>query len=661
MYSDKSIKPIIFIGKLNTKLSTLDLQKNINDLTKLLVPTLADWCTIHMVVEGGNLIRLKTFFNDPKKANIARIFSKKYKDSKNAPPSKYLTKVLKTKKTVIVRNIDESWYKQAARDSEHYKLLKELNPKSHMLVPLLTHSGLIGIISLARNKNSHGFNKTDEILINQIAHKAAMAIENSILYKKIQQQNDRLLNTVSNVPGIVWEAWGKPSKNIPQNNYVSDYIEKMLGYTPKEWLSSPDFWIKIIHPDDKKRVIKESTEIFNSGIGGVNRFRWLKKDKTPVWVEAHSKVILDESGKPQGMRGVTMDITERKKAEDVLSRLAAIVESSDDAIISKDLKGIVQSWNKGAERLYGYTESEILGKSIAKIFPEDRKEEFYEMMEVINMGEAIDHFETKRVSKNGRLIDVSLSIAPLKDANGKVIGASAIGRDISESKELERRKDAFIGMASHELKTPITTMKAFVQILQKKLEPLKDAKLEYFLDKTNQQLDRLTDLISSLLDLSKIQSGQLDLNKEKFDFDSLISTAVEDIQGLANNHKIQVKGKSGYIVYGDKHRILQVMTNLLNNAIKYSPGAEKVVIKILPDENKVTVAVQDFGIGISKVHQKRIFDRFFRASGASEKTFPGLGIGLYISSQFIHRHGGKIWVDSAKQKGSTFYFSIPLK
>lgn len=661
MITKDSIEPIIFLDKLNTKLSTLDLQKNINDLAKLLVPALADWCAIHMVDERGELIRLKTYLNDPKKAKIAREISKKYKDSKTAPPSKYLTQVLMTKKTVIVRKIDESWYKKASRDSEHYKLLKELNPNSHMLVPLLTNSKLIGIISLARNKSSPKLNKTDGILINQIAHKAALALENSVLYKKVQQQSDRLKNTVSNVPGIVWEAWGKPFKYNFKNSFVSDYIGKMLGYTTQEWLSAPDFWLKIVHPEDKQRVIKESVEIFKTGIGGESQFRWLKKDKTPIWAEAHSKVILDEFGKPLGLRGVTMDITERKKAEEALSRLAAIVESSDDAIISKDLKGIVQSWNNGAEKLYGYTENEMIGKPITRIFPDDRKEEFNEIMEVVNMGEAIDHYETKRISKSGRLIDVSISISPLKDSNGKIIGASAIGRDISESKELERRKDAFIGMASHELKTPITTMKAFVQILQKKLESSKDTQLKYFLDKTNLQLDRLTELIGNLLDLSKIQVGHLELNKENFDFDALIHTAVEDLQGLANNHKLIVKGKSGYAVYGDKHRILQVMTNLLNNAIKYSPGADKVVVKIMPDENKVTVAVRDFGIGISKVHQKRIFDRFFRASGANEKTFPGLGIGLYISSEFVHRHGGKIWVDSAKQKGSTFYFSLPIK
>lgn len=341
--------------------------------------------------------------------------------------------------------------------------------------------------------------------------------------------------------------------------------------------------------------------------------------------------------------------------------LASIVESSDDAIIGQDLKAVITSWNLGAEKLYGYSSSEAIGKSIMLIVPKDKREEYMEIMEVIKLGESVDHLETTRFTKGGRTIDVSLTMSPLKDARGKVIGASGIGRDISSSKELERRKDAFIGMASHELKTPITSIKAYIQVLQSKYRQNGDRLALKYLDKTNEQLDNLTELVNDLLDLSKIQTGRLELEKRNFNLGDLVIETVENMQGLTNKHEINLEANLDLEIVGDKNRLGQVLINLVNNAIKYSPEAEKIIVKVFKIRNKVVFAVKDFGIGISRTHQKRIFDRFYRAAGKSEKTFPGLGIGLYISSEIVRRHGGNIWVESVKRKGSTFFVSLPLR
>ncbi len=501
------------------------------------------------------------------------------------------------------------------------------------------------------------------ILRNKKIIKIIVTFEDiSKLYQAIQTERQRLNNVVENVPGVVWEAWGNPDKDSQKNNYVSSYAKEMLGYTVDEWLATPNFWLKIVHPKDKKRAAFEAAQIFRSGKSGTSQFRWITKDKKTIWVEAQSMVIKDENNNPVGMRGVTMDITQRKEAEETFQKLAAIVQSSDDAILSKTLEGIITSWNKGAERLYGWKKEEAIGKPVSILATKDKKEELAEILEIIRMGEAVDHLETTRITKDGRLIDVSVTISPLRDSQGRLIGASTIARDISASKELERRKDAFIGMASHELKTPITSMKAFIQLLIKKFEENNsDEMVNKFLSKTDEQLNRLTDLVNDLLDLSKIQAGRLDLKKEKFNFNCLISETIENIQGINYKHKIILEGDGNKELNADKDRIGQVIINLVNNAIKYSPNSNKVIVKIGSDTNKITVSVRDFGIGISKTHQKRIFDRFYRAAGNHEKTFPGLGIGLSISAEIVKRHGGRIWVHSSKGKGSQFTFTLPVK
>lgn len=386
-----------------------------------------------------------------------------------------------------------------------------------------------------------------------------------------------------------------------------------------------------------------------------------KKNGEFFYVDHSITAIKDNQGEITHFVGVWKDISERMQAEEEHHKLAAIVSASDDAIYGRDPEGIITSWNQGAEKLYGYSAKEAMGTNVKIIFPKDKQEEYQAILEVIKMGERIDHLETVRKRQDGREIDVSVSISPIFDSSGKLMGSSVIDRDITTEKELERRKDVFISMASHELKTPLTTLKVLTHILQKKINPQISQESAHYLGKIDDQLNKLINLVEDLLDLSKIQTGKLQLSKQIFDLNTLIHETVEDITNAYDSHQIVIEGSCGTSLKGDKDRLNQVLTNLLINAIKYSPKNSQVKVKILPDTNKVTVAVEDFGIGISKTHQLRIFDRFYRAAGHSEKTYPGLGIGLCISAEIIRRHGGKLWVQSLKRKGSTFSFSLPLK
>lgn len=338
---------------------------------------------------------------------------------------------------------------------------------------------------------------------------------------------------------------------------------------------------------------------------------------------------------------------------------AAIIESSDDAIMGMSTEGTITSWNKGAERLYGYTIDEVLGKHISLLMPPKKKDDFPKVLKWIRGGKKVEHYETKRMTKNGKVIDVSLTVSPIRNSKGTIIGASKVARDITERIENEKRREEFISTTSHELKTPLTSQKIFGEVLEQLIE--RDGNTQYipYIQKINLQTAKLTKLVDDLLEMSRIRTGRMKMEQELFDLESLIEEVISSMQ-KTTKHKIIVNGTINKKIIGDRERIGQVITNLLSNAFKYSPKANKVIITTGNKSNFVTVSIQDFGIGIPKEYQQNIFERFFRVTGPDEKTFPGMGIGLHLCQEIVSRHGGEIWVESKKGKGSKFTFSLPL-
>lgn len=234
-----------------------------------------------------------------------------------------------------------------------------------------------------------------------------------------------------------------------------------------------------------------------------------------------------------------------------------------------------------------------------------------------------------------------------------------VKKDIEERIEIDRRKDEFISIASHELKTPVTSLKAYTQILQSTFDEDKNEKASAMLGKMDKQIDKLTSLIVDLLDVTKIDKGEMVFDFEKFDINELITEIAEEMQRTTQKHKIKLELNDCKKIKGDRNRIGQVIVNFISNAIKYSPGKNKIIVSSKCDDKNVTISVRDFGIGIPKAEHTNIFKRFYRVLG--NYTFPGLGLGLYISSEIIKRHKGEISFQSKEGKGSTFYFQIPLK
>ena len=444
--------------------------------------------------------------------------------------------------------------------------------------------------------------------------------------------------------------------------------ERMFGYTEAEALGSN---ISMIIPTE---LLSEEHTIISRIKRGerIDHYETVRKrkDGTLFLVGVTVSPIRDENEIIIGASKIARDITEQKSAEQKQAMLAAIIDSSDDAIVSKNLDGIITSWNHGAEKIFGYKPEEAIGRHITLIIPENRRDEETEIIGKIRRGEGVTHFETIRITKDRREINISLTVSPVKDRKGKVIGASKVARDITEKVEVDKQrqlfterlqeinhyKDEFMAMASHELKTPLTVIKANLQILEHKMQD--DNKI-YFVNKTLNQVNKLSNLISDLLDVSKIQTGALELKRTNLLLVPFLTEIIESIQQTSSNHEIILKANNKKLmVRADRDRLEQVVINILTNAIKYSPNGKKVTVDANIKDEYIIMKVTDYGIGIPGDDLDKVFTRFFRVRGLAS-TFSGSGIGLYISSEIIKRHGGNMWVESEINKGSSFYFSIP--
>lgn len=354
-------------------------------------------------------------------------------------------------------------------------------------------------------------------------------------------------------------------------------------------------------------------------------------------------------------------IDELKINEERSAKLAAIVESSDDAIIGKTTEGVITSWNAGAKKIFGYHEEEMIGEPVLKLIPEDLHHEEPVILARVKSGQHIDHYETTRRTKEGRLINVSLTISPILNKAGEIIGVSKIARDITEQKRDEQRKNDFIGMASHELKTPLTSLNALIQVLQKKLSDSNDRFVATALDKASQQTRRMTGLINGFLNISRLEAGKLDIEQRPIELNTLISENIEEASLSASNHDfIFEPGQGTIMVLADREKIGSVISNLLSNAVKYSPKGKFITIRTLVQDENVLVSVHDEGIGISQQDIEKLFERYYRVQTEHTKNISGFGVGLYLSAEIVGRHGGRIWAESEKEAGSTFYFTLPL-
>ncbi|WP_395736831.1 ATP-binding protein [Prosthecobacter sp.] len=356
--------------------------------------------------------------------------------------------------------------------------------------------------------------------------------------------------------------------------------------------------------------------------------------------------------------------------------MSAIIDSSDDAIISKNLNGIVTSWNQGAERIFGYTAAEMIGQPVLRLIPAERQDEEPHILDKLCRGERVDHFETQRIRKDGNIVEVSLCISPVRNAEGHVIGASKIARDISMQKKATllasaamqeaevqgRMKDEFLATLSHELRTPLQSILGWTQILLSgHCDP---EELRQGIEVIDRNAHAQCRIIDDLLDMNRILSGKVRLEVQRVELIPLLEDAIENARpsATAKNLRLQsVFDPAAQPVFGDPNRLQQIFWNLVNNAIKFTPSGGRIQVLLARVHSHLEIRVTDTGIGIDPEFLPHVFERFRQADASSTRRQGGLGLGLAIVKHLAELHGGTMKASSGgKNQGSTFTLMLPM-
>jgi PAS domain S-box-containing protein len=347
------------------------------------------------------------------------------------------------------------------------------------------------------------------------------------------------------------------------------------------------------------------------------------------------------------------DAGERRREERDRA-LAAIVTNSDDAIVGKQLDGTVTSWNPAAERLYGWSAHEMVGQSIKKIVPDDRLGELEEILARLRRGERIEHHETERITKDGRRIEVSLSVSPILDGKKRVVGAAKIARDVTERRRFERQQREFLLLAAHELRTPVTALQVSGQLMRRR--GIYDEQLVESMLKRVGILNRLVD---GLVDAARFEIGPL-LRREPVNLVELAGEAVFATQNRTELHTVRLDAPDEPISgLWDRTRLEQVLENLLENALAYTSEGE-ILIAIQRYGESARISVADEGPGVPAELAPALFDRFVRLASPGLNTVPGLGLGLYLCRMLVEAHSGKIWFEPSPSGGAAFIVELPL-
>ena len=467
--------------------------------------------------------------------------------------------------------------------------------------------------------------------------------------------------------------------------------EKIFGYTPKEMIGQPISKLMTAnHLDEEPQILERIRR--GERIDHYESER-LRKDGRIIQVSLTISPIRDHMGRIVGASKIARDMTERRRlqiAESAQSFLGALVDSAEDPIISKNLDGIVTSWNPAAQKLFQYTAQEMIGQPISTLIPSDHGDEEPEILKRIRRGERLANYETQRRRKDGSIVNVSLTVSPIRNTLGQIIGASKIVRDITENKHAETRererlkqienaireaeearqlaeqasiaKDEFLATVSHELRTPITAILGWTYMLANGQVSSEQQQKAFAVIERNARSQ--AQLIEDLLDISRITSGRMRIDLATVDLTVVTATAVESVRPAAEAKGIRIDSlfSSGAgPILGDAERLQQVMWNLLSNAIKFTPRGGVVRIEIARVESQVELRVIDNGAGIDPNFLPHVFDRFSQADTSIKRTRAGLGMGLAIVKSLVEMHGGVISASSpGKGLGSVFTIKLPF-
>ncbi len=485
-----------------------------------------------------------------------------------------------------------------------------------------------------------------------------------------KKAEEDLSTTLKNLQDMKYALDHAAIVSITDNNDVIEYVnekyEKISKYSREELIGKTH---KMLNSNyHSKEFFNRFWKTIKSGKVWHGEIRNKAKDGSFYWEDTTVVPLLDKFGKVKQFIEIKHDITKRLEAEDTVAaseeRFRIAVEAGKIGIWEWDIVNNKITWSDRVYEMHGIKKGEFKGtiQEYEKIiYPDDKKMVLNEVKKALLNKEPFA-LEFRAYGPNQSVIWISTRAKVLFDQKGKPLKMLGATFEITARKNLEQRKDDFIALASHELRTPITSLKIFTQVFEQRFKRRGDMQMVQYFSAMDRQINKLTHLVNSLLDSSRVRQGKLTYKKNKFSLGSLIYEVCSNLQSITKTHQIQVVGNQMQEIIADRDRISQVLTNLINNAIKYSPNANRIIVSFKRQDTDMLVSVSDFGIGIAEEELDKVFERFSQSTTyISKKTFPGLGLGLYISKEIIDRHNGKIWAQSKENKGSTFYFTLPIK
>lgn len=463
-------------------------------------------------------------------------------------------------------------------------------------------------------------------------------------------------------------AWTLDLKTRQLTRYPA--LSRLLGLPEQVATESSAEWRERIDPADREAAAVIVDDAIDALKPFETQYRIIRADGSRIWVSARGDAYYDGNGAPAGYAGIVADITHDRVAAEHRSRLATIMESAPDAIVSLTLEGVVTAWNRGAEELYGYTAAEMIGESIQRIVPKSRESEVVQYLEAAGARHSVGPLETLRRGKDGRMLPIELVVAPIIDGKDRVIGVSKIERDISARQDNERKlrtmnraleqrtdeMEQFLYTVSHDLKSPLVTILGFAGVAGDELGDHASPDVVDALDRIERAATRMTGLIDDLLEVSRV--GRTPHRPSRVDVAALIAEACSDFTEAFGEQEVRCEIAGALPpIYGDPVRIRQIVDNLISNALKYGcpvrPG--RIEIGGAQSDGETLIYVRDFGPGIPSEHREKVFQLFQRLDQSAD----GTGLGLALVRRIMQAHHGRVWIDETPSGGVTVWLAFP--
>jgi len=597
-------------------------------------------------------------------------------------------RVARTAEPLIIPTMSTSDF-AASSEPKYRPFLERLGITSAIMLPLMCRGKIVGVANLMRSGSADPYDADDLRFVQSVADHAALAIGNARSYaaehaaREAAEKATSALRQAEARFARLSEA-GIIGILVTAHDFhvvaINDTLLNLVGYSREEILSGDVAWQNLTPSEWKAVDARALDQLSTSGVAGLREKEYLRKSGTRVPVLAGSAML---EGEARECISFVLDLTERKEAQAAFTKmreerlvdekarhLAAIVDSSDEAIIGKSLEGLITSWNQGAHRIFGYTADEIVGKPISLLIPPGREREEPTILETVAKGE-IQRFDTVRRRKNGEEIDVAVTISPVRDAMGHIVGISKVARDITEQRRAEqalarakeaaeaasRELEAFSYSVAHDLRAPLRGMNGFAQVLLEDYADKFDAEGRDCLDEICSNARKMGSLIDGLLSLSRVSRG--DWKPEPVDLSALVRDTTAQLAETDPGRHVSIVAQAHVTADMDPSLARVLVANLIGNAWKFTTHATapRIEFGVLAREGAQTFYVRDNGAGFDMEHAAKMFAPFQRLHTVAE--FPGTGIGLATVQRVVRRHGGRIWAEGKVGEGATFYFTLP--